>query len=490
MPTLLGASVLSLLSACTVGPDYTPPDASTLTPESWSSNDPTDPSAGIAEWWTNLGDAELTALITRAFETSLTLAEARERIIAARARRGIENADRLPTLDAQASYTRSQTGDDGFVLGGAPAGAEVDIYSLGALAGWELDLWGRVDRLVEAADADIQFAVEDLRASRVALAAEVAREVILIRATDRDIAIVESTVATSQDALDIAQARAGAGFGDDLDVARARRDLESNLALLPALRADRRDAELRLAVLLGAPPGQIALSNADMPHGNILPHRGVPADLLLRRPDLRQAERQLAAATARIGAATAERFPRVTLSGSIALQGPDLGDTVKSDTFVLSAGPSVSLPIFQGGRIRARVLQAESEQRQALIRLQALVIDALSEVETASMRRAKTLERTNRLRDAEAAALDAERLASDRYTAGQVDFLDVTEARQSRLAIERTRVAAERDTLLQVVDLYTSLGGGWTDDPGPAGPSQPASDQPPQPLALTAASPP
>lgn len=452
---------LLALPACTVGPDYEPPSPSSLAPGSWSDTAIAGDSVDITSWWTQLGDDELTGLIERAFGTSLSLAEARERIIAARARRGIAIADRLPTLDVDGSYSRAQTGDEGFILGGAPAGVEVDVYSLGAAAGWELDLWGRVARLVEAAEADVGFAIEDYRASRVALAAEIAREVVLIRAVDRDIELVESTIEADRDALDITHSRSAAGFSDDLDVARARRDLESNLALLPTLTADRREAEFRLGVLLGEAPGTVTVERAPLPRRDVVPAVGVPADLLLRRPDLRRAERQLAAATARVGAAEAERYPRVSLSGSIALQGRDLGDVVTPDAFVLQAGPSISLPVFQGGRIRSRVLEAESESRRALIALQASVIEALGEVETASMRRAKAEERVARWSDAEAAARDAENLSLDRYTAGQVDFLDVTEARRSRLGIERSRVAAERDAIFRLVDLYASLGGGW-----------------------------
>ncbi len=457
---------LAVLPACTVGPDYESSHPSDLTPEAWLGPTSDQKAEDITAWWTHLGDDELTALIERSFGSSLTLAEARERIISARARRGIANADRLPTLDADASYSRIQTGDDAFIVGGAPPGIEADVYALGAVAGWELDLWGRVDRLVEAAEADIGFAVEDLRASRVALAAEVAREVVLIRATDRDIQLVESTAATDRDALDIALSRANAGFGDELDVARARRDLESNLALLPALRADRREAEFRIAVLLGEAPGSIVVGTSGLPARDVVPALGVPADLLMRRPDLRRAERELEAATARIGAAKAERFPRVSLSGSITLQGPDLGDAVNPDAYLLQFGPSITLPIFEGGRIRSQVLSAESEQRQALIRLRSAVIGALAEVETASMRRVRAEQRVERLSDAEAAARDAENLSVDRYTAGQIDFLDVTEARRTRLLIERNRVAAERDTILRLVDLYASLGGGWDPDAG------------------------
>lgn len=453
------------LSACAVGPDYEPPNATDLVPEAWADASEEASGANLRDWWLGFGDDELRALVERALSSSLTLAEARERLVAARARRGMTNADRLPTLDAQGSYTRTQTGDEASIPGGLPPGAESDVFALGAVAGWELDLWGRVARLVEAADADIQFAAEDYRASRVALAAEVAREVVSIRAIDRDIALVEATTRTNQDALEIARARSQAGFGDELDTARAQRDLETNLALLPALRAERRGGEFRLAVLLGQPAGSVGVTTAELPSGVDVPDRGVPADLLMRRPDLRRAERELAAATARIGAAKAERFPRVSLLGSISLQGPDIGDAVNPEAYVLQAGPSISLPIFQGGRIDARVQEAESGQRLAMIRLRAVAIDALAEVETASVRRSRAAERAERFRAAEAAARDVESLSMDRYTAGRSDFLDVTEARRTRLSIERSVVAARRDELLGLIDLYASLGGGW------AGPS-------------------
>ena len=455
-----------LFSGCTVGPNYTPPAATDLAPGDWSDTSSPEPEIDLHAWWHQLNDPELTALVEHAFEGNLTLAQTRERVIVSRARRGIANADRVPNLDAAGSYVRNEIGDDGFILGGVPQGVGIDTYSTGVVAGWELDLWGRVGRLVEAADAEIGFAIEDVRASRVALAAEVAREVILIRTLDLETALVEATTAADRDALEIASARAQAGFGDALDVARAQRVLDANAALVPALAADRRAAEFRLAILLGLVPGQVQVqgSGAALPSRAVIPHRGVPADLLMRRPDLRRAERELAAATARIGSEQAAWYPRVTLSGSLTLQGPDAGDVVNPDAYILQAGPSISLPIFEGGRIRSRVLQAESVQRQALLRLRSAVLSALSEVETASVRRARTEDRVSRLETAEAAARDAEDLAFDRYTAGTVDFLDVTEARRARLSIESERVAAERDATLRLVDLYAALGGGWTTD--------------------------
>ncbi len=450
---------------CRVGPDYETPALEAVLPERWTAEESGAGVDDVAAWWTLLEDTELAALVERALAGSFDVAEARERIVAARARRGIENAARLPTIDAEASYERAATGEEGLVLGGAPPGSEVDIYSLGVVAGWEIDLWGRVARLVEAADAEIDLAVEDFRAARVALASEVAREVVEIRSLTREIELVEATVEADRESLEIAIARERAGFAGGLDVSRAERELESDLALLPQLRADRRAAELRLAVLLGEPAGAQLVVERGLPRRDVLPDLGVPADLLLRRPDLRRAERDLAAATARIGAAEAERYPRVAISGSLALQGPDIGDTVAPDAYILRAGPSISVPVFEGGRIGGRVREAESLQRQALLRLQRGVVEAIAEVEIAAMRRDRAEERAGRLAAAERSARETETLSLDRYQAGAVDFLVVTEARTQRLAIELDLVRAERDAVLRLVDLYAALGGGWE---GPA----------------------
>jgi len=448
---------------CTVGPDYEPPALDAQVGDAWSFRVDEGGTTDIVAWWTQLNDPELTAFIERAFDGAFTLKGARERIVAARARRGIENADRLPTIDGAASYERAMTGDEGLVLGGAPPGSEVDIYSLGVVAGWELDLWGRVDRLVDAADAEIAFAIEDYRAVRIALAAEVAREVISVRSLKREIELVEATLGTDRENLDIARARERAGFADGLDVARAERLIETSAALLPSRRADLRDAEVRLAVLIGDRPANTSVTGEGLPRRDVVPAVGLPAELLLRRPDIRRAERALAAATARIGAADAQRYPRIVLSGSFALQGPEPADMFNPDAFILRAGPSIAVPLFEGGRIDAQVMEAESLQRQALLQLRQATIDAVAEVETAAMRRMRSEERVERLMMAEDAARLAESLSLDRYNAGAVDFLDVTEARTQRLTIERDRVKAERNALLRLIDLYAALGGGWGD---------------------------
>lgn len=463
------AAVGLAAAGCTVGPDYAAPDLSETVGAAWSDADEAgraDAAAAVtlAAWWGRLEDPELSRFVEQAITGNLSLSEARERIIAARARRGIEDAARLPQIDGGASYERLETGEDGLALGGAPGGSGTDLYSLGVVAGWELDLWGRVARLTEAADAEIDVAIEDRRAIRVALAAEVAREIVLIRAVDADLAIVREALATDRDTVAIAESRARAGIRDALDASRARRVLETTAALVPALESERRAGELRLAVLLGRRPGDVLVEVHPLPRRDVVPTLGVPADLLVRRPDVRRAERQLAAANARIGAAEAERYPRVSISGSLALQGPDPGDLVNPDAHVLRFGPSLSVPLFDGGRIDANVQLAESGQREALTRLRRTVLEAMAEVEIAAMRRSRTETQAAQLRAAERAAEDTEALSRDRNRAGAVDFLDVTEARRQRLDIARARLAAEREALLRLVELHAALGGGWDAD--------------------------
>ncbi|MEM8782461.1 MAG: TolC family protein [Planctomycetota bacterium] len=461
------ACVAALLATggCQVGPDYEPADLSPRVHPSWTEaldSDATElPAEALGAWWESWGDPRLVELVQAALAQNLPLQEARERIVAARAARGVENAARLPAVDAETSFEYFSVGEDADPTTGAPPGLDGDQYALGVLAGWELDLWGRVARLVEAADADIAFAVEDFRAARVALAAEVAREVVLIRGFDAEIAVIEAGLDSDQTAVDIARARADAGFTGQLDALRAQRVLETNRALIPSLRGQRRAAELRIAALLSETPDATRVRPIDGFADPDVPELGVPADLLTRRPDIRAAERAFAAATARVGSAIAERYPRVSLTGSLVLQGPDVGDTINDQAHLLNVGPSITLPLFQGGRILSNIALAESEQRRALLELEQTVVVALTEVEAAAAQYRQFARQADGFAAAQAVAEDVEALSLDRYEAGAADFLEVTDATTQRLAIERQRVAAQRDTQLQLALLYAALGGGW-----------------------------
>ncbi|MEM1097906.1 MAG: TolC family protein [Planctomycetota bacterium] len=454
-----------VLFGCQVGPEVQPADLSERVHLKWTeslgNDQETSDQANLTNWWDAWGDARLSELVEAALTQNLSLLEARERIVAARARRGVENAGRLPQLDALGSYTYQATGDESDLTAGLPREFDGDTYALGVLAGWEVDLWGRVGRLVEAADAEIAFAVEDFRGVRVALAAEVAREVVLIRAFDAELAVIKASLLSDRDAFDIAQARADAGFAGELDALRAQRVLETNEALIPALRGQRRAAEARIAALLGETPDAVRVDEIDGFTSPALPGLGVPADLLTRRPDIRAAQRSYAAATARIGAAEAERYPRVSIAGSLTLQGPDAGDAVNPDAYLLSVGPSITLPLFQGGRISSNIALAESGQRQALLALEQTVVSALAEVESAAAQFRQTTRQAEQLAEAQRVAEDVEALSLDRYQAGAADFLEVTDATTQRLSIERQRVAATREAQLQLASLYAALGGGW-----------------------------
>lgn len=454
-----------LLEGCMVGQNYAAPDLSVRTGDSWVEGaDTALDREDLGAWWQAYSDPAIDEYVGRALEGSLDLAAARERIISARARRGVRNADRLPTLDAVAGYSRIETGDDAVSIGGAPAGISADQYSLGVVAGWEIDLWGRVARLVEAADADVQVTIEDYGAARVAIAAEVAREVMLVRAIDERLRVTAGAIELDEDLLSIARSRVQAGLASELDTLRAGRRAARNRATLEPLRADRRAAEHRIAVLIGERPGSVSIVPGPMPLAPEVPSLGVPADLLSRRADIRSAERALASATAKIGAAEGERYPRVTLSGSITLSGTDLGDAVNPDARVLGLGPTVTLPVLTGGRIDAGVALARSEARGALARLEASALEAVREVETALARKARADARIGHLEEALASAVGAEQLASSLYRAGRIDFIEVLEARSELLAIEDTIALARLDLLNQTVDLYAALGGGWASE--------------------------
>ena len=330
------------------------------------------------------------------------------------------------------------------------------------VAGWEVDLWGRIARLVEAADAEIDFSVEDYRAVRVAIAAEVAREVLSIRAIDDRLSVLTRAIEIDAEFIEIVQSRARAGLVSELDLLRAERTASMNRAAREPLRGERRAAEQRIAVLLGERPGSVTISEKPQANAPPTPGLGLPAELLARRPDIRSAERAYAAAVARIGAAQADRYPRVVFGGSFVLGGTDLGDLGDPDTRVFSFGPRVTVPIFDGGRIRSNFARAESEARSAHLRLEQQVLDAVRDVETSLVRLGRARDRIAELESAFVSARDSEQLATSLYSAGNIDFINVLEARTERLVIEELLATAKLDVLNESVSLSVALGGGWS----------------------------
>jgi len=459
-------------SGCTVGPDYTAPApdapdafASALEPTSTSAIVGGEPIERV--WWDQINDAMLSSLIAEAGARNHDLRLATERIVEARAARGIAAAAGLPTVDADGGYRRSRPSEN------VPQGrfddvgsAGRDSYTVGLDAGWELDVFGGVARSVEAAERDTEAVEASRRDVLVILAAEVARNYIDLRGFQQRIAVTRENLRIQADTLELADSRYRAGLTSELDVAQARAQLENTRAAVPVLEEGARAAVHRLGVLTGRQPGDLALGEALLAPAPIPspPARiaiGLPSELLLRRPDIRRVERELAAQTARIGVATADLFPRFSLSGSFGLESSQLGSLTEGDSRFWSIGPAVRWPIFQGGRIRSNIQVQESRERQALIRYEQVVLSAFEEVENALVGYSRMQARRESLAEAVTANRRAVELSDQLYRAGVTDFQRVLNS-QLALAVTEEQLAASEQAVMQaLIRLYKSLGGGW-----------------------------
>ena len=455
-------AILILTGCATVGPDYVPPDTSVSATyhselKGGLSAEEMDPQT-LAAWWTTLNDPELSSLIDRAVSGNLDLKKALARVREARARRGIAKAGLFPTLDATGSASWSRINRD------EGSSTSSDFYAAGFDAGWELDIFGGVRRSVEAAEADLQASEEDLRNVLVSLLAEVALNYIDVRTSQVQIAVAEANLEAQSETYQLTQWRYEAGLSDELAVQQARYNLENTRSLIPALRTGLEEAMNRIAVLLGEQPGKVhpeLEKREPIPVTPLNVAVGVPADLLRRRPDVRQAERQLAAQTARIGVATADLYPKFTLNGSIGLEALSLSN-LSSGTLTLSGGPRVTWAIFKGGAIRQNIEVQSALQEQALIQYEATLLGALEEVENALVAYAEVQQRRQSLTEATDAAQKAVELAQYKYEAGLTDFNNVLDAQRSLLSFQEQLAQSEGNVTSNLIRLYKALGGGWT----------------------------
>lgn len=449
-----------MLAACaTVGPDYQRP-ASAL-PAQWhnattATQEAAPADAALAAWWRQFGDAELDTLIAQALATSPDLRTAQAKLRESRARAGVANAARFPSVSASADARRNES---------AGAGSTADTYSAGFDASWEIDLFGGTRRAVESAQATTQAGVENLRDVRVSLVAEVARLYVDLRTQQLRLANARSSLASQLDTLQLTGWRARAGLVTDLDVAQASSNAEQTRARIPALESAIEADINQLAVLTGA--HRDALTRLERPALSIpdAPAAGqaiVPADLLRQRPDVRAAERRLAAQTAAIGQAEAARYPSLQLSGSIALSGGSLDQMLRSSSLTNSVLAGLTAPIFDAGRIRNNIAIQNALQEQALIAYEKSVTTAMADVETALMSLAKSRERLQSLERAAEAARLAAQIAEHRYAAGLIDFLTLLDTQRSLLSTEDSRLAAEGERASAIVQLYKAFGGGWS----------------------------
>lgn len=462
LAALAAAGCISALAGCAaVGPDYVPPDPSA--PASWHGklqdglrSDSPGPEI-LARWWSTLNDPILSDLMERAVSGGLDLKSALAKVREARARRGLSQASLFPTLKTSASVTKSGAGS---TIGGG----EKETYQTGFDAGWEIDVFGGTRRAVEAADASLEASQANLDDALVSLTAEVALNYVEVRAYQTRLAVASANLAAQEESLKLTRSRFEAGLSDELAVQQALYNLESTRSQVPTLRTGLEQAKNRLAVLLGETPGAVHAmlrENRPVPVTPVTVAVGIPAEMLRRRPDIRYAERNLAARTAEIGEAVADLYPKFKLAGSIGLQASSTGDILDTGSRVWSIGPSISWNVFDAGAIRRTIDIREALQEQALIQYESTILSALEEVENALTAYAEEQARRESLAKGAAAALQAMNLAQDQYRAGLVDFSNVLDAQRSRLSFEDQLAQSDAAVTSNLVRLYKALGGGW-----------------------------
>jgi NodT family efflux transporter outer membrane factor (OMF) lipoprotein len=455
-----------------VGPDHVPPKpdvpAGWVGPMGRMSLAPPE-QAKLVQWWTTFGDPTLNSLVERAVKSNLDLREAEALIRQARAARGIARADLWPTVSATGAFLRSFSGGTGSTGGAFGQGAPTphSLFQVGLDATWEVDVFGGIRRNIEAAQADVQTAIEDRRDVLVTLVAEVGLSYIDLRGFQQRIAIAQRNLTAQQHSADITRQHSQGGFVSALDVASADAQVATTTSTIPLLESAARQTIYSLSVLLACEPG--ALVEEVSPTASIPPAPPevpltLPSELLRRRPDIRRAEAQIHAATARVGVATADLLPKFSLTGTLGWQSNKLESLLDWSNRNWSFGPSGSWTPFDGGRIGSNIDVQKAIREETLITYQKAVLTALQDVENALIAYAKEQENHKALVDAVAANRKAVDLSTKLYTAGQTDFLSVLIAQGSLFASEDALVQATQALSTDLVALYKALGGGWEDE--------------------------
>lgn len=469
---------LSMLAACAVGPDYAPPTTPGSTAGTGTSQfAETASNTGVAptplpdQWWRLYDDPNVDRLVSDALAHNTDIRQAVANLSRARAVLIQATGRRFPTTDLSTQYTRQRTGGNqiGAQFGGQTIPSfETDFYRAGLDASYEIDLFGGVTRAVEAARGDVGAAQAQVDAARVSVAAETARTYAQICSNASQIAVARETVKLQQQTVDLTRRLFDAGRGQRRDLDRATALLAQSESQLPSLEAERRAALYALATLTGKPPAEIdAAANGctTAPRLNQLIPVGDGAALLARRPDVRAAERQLAADTARVGVATAALYPSISLLGSVSLGSQQLNNLVDSDSVSFSLGPLISWSFPNQSAARSQLRQAEAGAEGSLAAFDGAVLTALREVEQALARYAGELDRNRALRRAVDSSGNAARLSKLRFDYGADSFLQLIASEQERA--EARAALAQSDAALAdaQVTLFKALGGGWENAP-------------------------
>jgi outer membrane protein, multidrug efflux system len=475
---LILALCLLLTAGCAVGPDYVKPE--TKTPEKWNgqeavtpaqpSKTTTSPPLELAAWWQSFKDPALSSLVEIAIRNNLDLRQAEARIRQARAAAGVAGAPLFPQINSSALYQRSQSSSEGVSASGAPSGIATagglrELFQVGLDASWELDIFGGRRRNLEAAGADYQAAVEDLRDVLITLVGDVGNNYINLRGLQQQLAIARNNLKAQKHTAEITRKRFEAGFVGVLDVANANAQVATTEAQVPTLESQVKATIYNLGVLLGREPAVLAQElaiAAPIPPTPLKVPVGLPSELVRRRPDIRRAESQLHAATARIGVATADLFPKFSLTGTFGFSSNDLTklSNLASSKF-WSFGPTVTWPVFAGGAIRWNIEVQNALQEQALLTYQKTVLTALKDVETALVAYAKEQERRQSLATAVTNNRKAVDTAMKLYIAGKTDFLNVLTVQLNLYTSENALAQSTSTVDTNLIALYKALGGGW-----------------------------
>ena len=473
---LAGAASLVGLNGCAVGPDFHPPKTEVSAAFGNGAQTNLTPEQTTVTWWRGFNDPILNSLVDRAVATNQDLRIATAHVLEARALRMGAVADLFPVANVGGGWTKSLASQDSVTFPLTRSQRENSLYNLGFDATWELDIFGRVRRSIEADTALVTATMATRQDVLVTVISEVARNYFELRGAQNQLAVARGNVDNERETLDIALAKFKAGRTTEFDTARARAQLDATLALIPPVEAAAKRAIHRLGVLTGQQPTALEpelAPAAPIPALPPLVNIGNPAELLRRRPDIRSAESTLAAATARIGVETADLFPRVTFNGSIGAQASQISDLFQPGAQTYSFGPNITWAALDLGHVKARIKAANARADAQLAAYERTVLTALEETENALVDFGREQARRDYLRASERSATQALALARQRYEGGIDDFLPVLDAQRSQLAIQAQLANSETRTATSLVAVYKALGGGWEIEQPPARTARP-----------------
>jgi NodT family efflux transporter outer membrane factor (OMF) lipoprotein len=482
------------MTGCMVGPNFEPPQSTTpdvfnRTQTAQAASKPVEADLG-PQWWTLFNDPTLDSLEQQLTDTNLDVAAASARLRQSRAEQRIAGAEEYPTLDGAASYNRERASPNGILglLGVSPTGSPLEsasgsaplgaaalppppsgspaynLYQFGFDASWEVDIWGRARRGVEAATALSDASYEDRNSVLLSARAELARDYIQLRDTQILLQIARQNLQIARDATTLTEKRVHEGVTTNLDVDNASAQAESIEALIPTLES-RRDTTINaIGLLLAKEPGELQPLLAEPRDVPALPEQvpiGVPSELAQRRPDIRKAEAQLHAATAAIGMAKADFYPRISLNGSAGFQSLQLSNLANWASGQYVVGPSITLPVFEGGRLKGTLHLREAQQQEAAILYQRTVLDAWREVDDALVVYDAEQRRRDRLKKVVSLNQNALSIAQQRYKEGAVDFLNVLNVQKQLLDSQSDLEQSQANAAANLITLCKVLGGGW-----------------------------